>query len=86
MATRTATITEYRLCMTIVATILRKKNEREEYQMNPTGIVRRVDDFGRILIPREIRRILGIKESDPMEIFIDGEDIIIRKYKEESEE
>ena len=54
--------------------------------MNPTGIVRRVDDLGRIFIPRGIRRILGIKESDPMEIFIDGEDIIIRKYKEESEE
>ena len=65
---------------------VKKKNEREEYQMNPTGIVRRVDDLGRIVIPRGIRRILGIKESDPMEIFIDGEDIIIRKYKEESEE
>ena len=63
-----------------------KKNESEEYQMNQTGIVRRVDDLGRIVIPRGIRRILGIKESDPMEIFINGEDIIIRKYKEESEE
>ena len=63
-----------------------KKNESEEYQMNPTGIVRRVDDLGRIVIPRGIRRILSIKESDPMEIFINGEDIIIRKYKEESEE
>lgn len=54
--------------------------------MNPTGIIRRIDDLGRIVIPRGIRRTLDIKESDPMEIFIDGEDIIIRKYKEESEE
>ena len=54
--------------------------------MNQTGIVRRFDYLGRIVIPRGFRRILGIKESDPMEILINGEDIIIRKYKEESEE
>ena len=54
--------------------------------MKATGIIRRFDCLGRIVIPREIRRILGIKESDPMEFFIDGEDIIIRKYKEESDE
>lgn len=63
-----------------------KLKETEENQMKSTGIIRRVDDLGRIVIPKETRRILGIKESDPMEIFIDGEDIIIRKYKEESEE
>ena len=62
------------------------KNESEVNQMNPTGIIRRIDDLGRIVIPRGIRRTLDIKESDPMEIFINGEDIIIRKYKEESEE
>ena len=54
--------------------------------MKETGIIRRVDDLGRIVIPRDIRRILCIKQSDPMKFFIDGEDIIIRKYKEESEE
>ena len=54
--------------------------------MNPTGSIRKVDNLGKIIIPRDIRRILGIKEFDPMEFFIDGEDIIIRKYKEESEE
>ena len=63
-----------------------KLKETEENQMKSTGIIRRVDDLGRIVIPKETRRILGIKESDPMEFFIDGEDIIIRKYKEESEE
>ena len=54
--------------------------------MKATGIVRRIDDLGRIVIPKEIRRILGIKEIDPVEFLVDGEDIIIRKYKAESEE
>jgi stage V sporulation protein T len=49
--------------------------------MKVTGIVRRVDDLGRIVIPKEIRRSLRIKEGDPLEIFIsrDGE-IIFKKY------
>ena len=54
--------------------------------MKATGIIRRVDDLGRIVIPREIRRILGIKESDLLELFVDGENVVIRKFKEESEE
>ena len=54
--------------------------------MRATGIIRRVDDLGRIVIPKEIRRNFGINESDPMEYFIDGENIVIRKYKEESED
>ena len=41
--------------------------------MKATGIVRRIDELGRVVIPREIRRNLGIKESDPLEIFV-GED------------
>lgn len=53
--------------------------------MNPTGIVRRVDDLGRIVIPKEIRRKFGIEESTPMEYFIDGESIVIRKYDGENE-
>ncbi|MFI3237772.1 MAG: stage V sporulation T C-terminal domain-containing protein [Lachnospiraceae bacterium] len=49
--------------------------------MKPTGIVRRLDELGRIVIPKEIRRTFRIKESDPMEIFTgkDGE-IILKKY------
>ena len=43
-----------------------------------TGIIRRIDDLGRVIIPKEIRRALGLKEGDPMEIFIDGEAILIR--------
>ena len=49
--------------------------------MRPTGIVRRIDDLGRIVVPKEIRRVLRIREGDPLEIFTgkDGE-VIIKKY------
>lgn len=51
--------------------------------MKATGIVRRVDDLGRIVIPKEIRTMLGIKEADPVEIFTgnDGE-VILKKYSD----
>lgn len=48
--------------------------------MRATGIVRRIDDLGRVVIPREIRKQFGIKECDPMEIFIDEDKIILKKY------
>ena len=49
--------------------------------MKATGIVRRIDDLGRIVIPKEIRRTLHIRETDPMEIFTDTEgQIILKKY------
>ena len=48
--------------------------------MKSTGVVRRIDDLGRIVIPKEIRRNLRIKEADNLEVFIDGEDIILKKY------
>lgn len=50
--------------------------------MKATGIIRRIDDLGRIVIPREVRRQLKIKEGDPLEIFLtkDGE-IILKPYK-----
>jgi len=41
--------------------------------MRETGIIRRVDDLGRVVIPKEIRRTLGIKEGEPLEIFVDSE-------------
>lgn len=50
--------------------------------MKATGIVRRIDDLGRIVIPKEIRRTIGIHEGEPLEIFIGGDDTIcFRKYK-----
>jgi AbrB family transcriptional regulator, stage V sporulation protein T len=49
--------------------------------MKATGIVRRIDDLGRIVIPKEIRRTLRIREGDPLEIFTDREGaIILKKY------
>lgn len=52
-----------------------------EEKMKATGIVRRIDDLGRIVIPKEIRRTLRIRESDPLEIFTDREgEIILKKY------
>ena len=48
--------------------------------MKSTGIVRRVDELGRICLPMELRRTLGIGIKDTMEMFIDGEKIVLKKY------
>lgn len=49
--------------------------------MKATGIVRKVDELGRVVLPIELRRTLGIAEKDPLEIFVEGENIILRKYE-----
>lgn len=49
--------------------------------MKSTGIVRKVDELGRIVLPIELRRTLGIEAEDRIEIFVDGESIILRKYQ-----
>ena len=49
--------------------------------LKATGVVRRIDDLGRIVIPKEIRKTLRIKEGDPLEIFTDKEgEVILKKY------
>ena len=49
--------------------------------MKATGIVRRIDDLGRVVIPKEIRRTLRIREGDPLEIYTDPEgEVIFKKY------
>ena len=48
--------------------------------MKSTGLVRKVDELGRIVLPMGIRQSLGIAEKDPLEIFVDGERIILQKY------
>lgn len=48
--------------------------------MKATGIVRRVDDLGRVVIPKELRKTLGLQEGDGLELFVDGENIILHKY------
>ena len=55
--------------------------------MKTTGIVRRIDELGRIVIPKEIRRVFKIKEGDPMEIFTDRDgSIIIKPYRKSFEQ
>lgn len=46
----------------------------------PTGLIRRFDDLGRIVIPKEVRKRLRIHDGDPMEIFIDGDRVVLCKY------
>ena len=49
--------------------------------MKATGIVRKVDELGRIVLPVELRRTLNINIGDPLEIYIDGESILLKKYE-----
>ena len=49
--------------------------------MKSTGIVRKVDELGRIVLPIEMRRTLDIAEKDALEIYVDGDNIILRKYQ-----
>ena len=49
--------------------------------MKSTGIVRKVDELGRVVIPIELRRTLDIEEKDSLEIYVDSDRIILRKYE-----
>ena len=49
--------------------------------MKATGIVRRVDQLGRIVLPKELRQNLNINKKDPMEIFVEEETVILKKYE-----
>ena len=49
--------------------------------MKAVGIVRKVDELGRIVLPIELRRVLGIEIKDALEIFVDGEYIMLKKYE-----
>ncbi|MBP3520140.1 MAG: AbrB/MazE/SpoVT family DNA-binding domain-containing protein [Oscillospiraceae bacterium] len=49
--------------------------------MKSTGIVRKVDELGRIVLPIELRRTLNIDERDSLEIYVDGNSVILRKYQ-----
>lgn len=52
--------------------------------MKATGIVRRIDNLGRFVIPKEILRSMEISVGDPMEIFVDGSKVILQKYQPDS--
>lgn len=51
------------------------------FQLKSTGIVRKVDELGRVVLPIELRRTLGIAEKDALEIYVDGESIVLKKYE-----
>ena len=48
--------------------------------MKATGIVRRIDDLGRVVIPKAVRRTIGIQEGDPLEIFLENDAVVFQKY------
>ena len=50
-------------------------------RVKATGIVRKVDELGRIVLPIELRRTLDIAEKDPLEIYVEGTSIVLKKYK-----
>ena len=52
--------------------------------MNRTGIIRRIDDLGRVVIPKEIRRTLNLKEGDPLELLVADEMVCFQKYYPEA--
>lgn len=51
----------------------------------PSGVVRRVDDLGRVVIPKEIRRTMGIEEGDPLEFVVRNGELLVGKYVKEDE-
>jgi transcriptional pleiotropic regulator of transition state genes len=52
-----------------------------EVNMKSTGVVRKIDELGRIVLPKELRLTLDLEEKDPIEIFVDGSNIILKKYE-----
>jgi AbrB family transcriptional regulator, stage V sporulation protein T len=57
-----------------------QKNYAEGDEMKPTGIVRRVDDLGRVVMPKELRRTLRIRDGDPLEVYVSNDSVMLRKY------
>lgn len=68
----------------VILTVRRARDAApdERVLMHDTGIVRRIDDLGRIVIPMELRRTLGISVKDPLAIFVDGDRIILQKHRD----
>ncbi len=57
------------------------KSTREDEHMKNTGVVRRLDELGRITLPMELRRTFHIEERDPLEIYVEEDKIILQKYE-----
>ena len=56
-------------------------SSKGKYHMKSTGIIRKVDDLGRIVLPIEIRRTLDIAERDELEIYLDDDKVVLKKYE-----
>lgn len=61
--------------------LVSKDGERGGEKLKSTGIVRKVDELGRVVLPIELRRTLNIAEKDALEIYVDGETVILKKYE-----
>lgn len=83
MNNKEVNITKTKILENLLKTIDKKLNKwynnNCQGELNMMGIVRRIDDLGRIVIPKEIRKAFAIKEGDPMEIYIKDHSIIIKK-------
>lgn len=55
--------------------------EKGDRTMKSTGVIRNIDELGRIVVPKEIRKHLGISSTDAVEIFVDGDRIILKKHE-----
>jgi len=53
--------------------------------MKSTGVTRKVDELGRVVIPIELRRVMGIGVKEPVEFFVDGDSVILRPYRRDTE-
>lgn len=62
--------------ITLCTTEIKTRSDK----MKPTGIVRRVDDLGRVVMPKELRKTLHIRDGDPLEIFVSENSVMLRKY------
>ena len=67
--------------MTDISSLRQPLKKRGVEKMKSTGIVRRVDDLGRVVLPIELRRTLDIGERDSLEIFVEDNSIILKKYE-----
>lgn len=74
--------------MTFLVCYIQIKNipkiiKKEMEKVKSTGITRKIDDLGRIVLPIELRKQMGIGQRDPIEIYVDGDSIILKKYQSE---
>lgn len=73
--------TKYDILLHVVAYSDKLSVKWRKCGMKSTGIVRRVDELGRIVLPIELRRTLEISEKDALEIYVDGDAVILKKYE-----